>query len=159
MGNLLGTYPITIDASRRLALPSKLYYAQPDGLRDKLFITRGIDKCLTGYNWQEWQKFITNINKLKIEETTKRKIRRQFIGNAVEADLDKQRRIIIPDLLAAYADLTENMEVLVVGCGGTIEIWNPVHHAADAAAAEGPIQETLSKIPLDIDDLLSPEPN
>ncbi len=159
MGNLYGTYRITLDAKRRIALPAKLYYAQPDGLRDKLYITRGIEKCITGYNWEEWQKFLNNLNKLKIDETTKRKIKRRFIGGAAEGDLDKQRRMIIPDHLVAHAELVEEREILVVGCGNTIEIWNPDLFEADGVAAEEAIQKTLSQIPLDIDELLSPEPN
>jgi len=159
MAGLQGTYSVSFDSKRRLAVPAKLRYALPDGLRDKLYITRGIEKCITGYSWDEWQKFQTILNKLKIDETTKRKIKRQFIGRAAEVDLDKQGRLIIPDDLVNYAELQSCEEVLVVGCGTTLEIWNPRLFEEDGASAEEAIQKTLGQIPLDFDELLTMQPN
>jgi MraZ protein len=159
MGNLYGTYRVTLDVKRRLAVPAKLRYAFPDGLRNQIFITRGIEKCITGYHYEEWQKFQTILNKLKIDETSKRKIKRQFLGRASEEVFDKQGRIILPDDLVSFAELENSSEVMIIGTGNTLEIWNPRIYQEDGAASEEIIQKTMGSISLDLDDFYTPDPN
>lgn len=47
--------------------------------------------------------------------------RRRYLSAAVECDLDKQGRILIPPSLREHASLTK--DVLWAGMGQTIELW------------------------------------
>ncbi|HNS73924.1 MAG TPA: hypothetical protein PKI81_10990 [bacterium] len=158
MAELSGSYNITLDTNRRLALPTKLYYTQEDDLRDRIKITRGIAKCLTGYYRTEWKALVSSLNKLNIDEKSKQIMKRHIIGAAADCELDKQRRLVLPENLVAYAELPENGEVLVVGCGEVFEIWNPALYQADAAASEETIQEIFGRISLSASEASSPEP-
>jgi MraZ protein len=159
MGILYGTYHLTLDSKRRIVLPAKLYYAQPDGLRDKLYLTRGIDKCITGYNWEQWNTRLTNFNKLKINEKNKDKLNRLFFSSADEGELDKQRRMVVPEHLVAYAGLQEDGEIVIAGCGNKIEIWNPALFEIEKTESEEIYQEVMSQITLEGDNFLSPLSN
>jgi MraZ protein len=159
MAELSGTYNITLDANRRLALPSKLYYSQEDDLRDRVKITRGVAKCLTGYYRDEWKSLVASINKLNIDEKSKQIMKRHIIGAATDCELDKQRRLILPENLVAYAELPEDGEVLVVGCGEVFEIWNPALYEEDAKTSEETIQDIFGRISLSSDKTSSPELN
>ncbi len=159
MAELSGSYNITLDSNRRLALPTKLYYSQEDDLRDRVKITRGIAKCLTGYYRTEWKALVSSINKLNIDEKSKQIMKRHIIGAAADCELDKQRRLILPENLVAYAELPENGEVLVVGCGEVFEIWNPALYHADAVESEDTIQDIFGRISLNASQGPAPEPD
>jgi MraZ protein len=51
-----------------------------------------------------------------------RVMRRAYFSGAYQAELDKQGRVLIPPVLRAYANL--DSQVVVVGTGEGIEIWN-----------------------------------
>jgi len=148
MSSLIGKTTIIMDAKHRLSIPAKLRNTFPKNQRDLLYITRGIEKCLTGYSKSEWQKFQTVLNKLKIDETTKRKIKRQFIGRAAEVYFDMQGRILLPDDLINFAELQNCTEVVVLGTSTTIEIWNPQLFDESGAATEDDIQKTFKEVSL-----------
>ncbi|HNW58182.1 MAG TPA: hypothetical protein PKI62_00730 [bacterium] len=159
MAELSGSYTITLDANRRFALPAKLYYSQEDLLRDRIKITRGIGKCLTGYYRDEWKALVSSLNKLNVDEKSKQIMKRHIIGAASDCELDKQRRLILPENLVAYAELPADGEVLVVGCGEVFEIWNPALYQEDARASEETIQAIFSRISLGASGSSSPESN
>jgi MraZ protein len=50
--------------------------------------------------------------------------RRRVIGSAVECDIDKQGRVLIPSALRVDAHLNNENEIVLVGQGLTIEIWD-----------------------------------
>jgi MraZ protein len=48
--------------------------------------------------------------------------RRRVVGTAVECEIDKQGRVLIPSALRADANL--NDEIVLVGQGNKIEVWD-----------------------------------
>ncbi|MBN2355930.1 hypothetical protein JXO59_07440 [candidate division KSB1 bacterium] len=152
MSNLYGTYRVSLDPKRRLAIPAKLRYAFPEGQRNQIFITRGIEKCITGYDHDEWIKLISRINKQNIDEYTKRNIQRELLGRAKEETFDKQGRILLPEDLVQYADLLDCAEVLVMGTGKKLEIWNPAVYEVEQTTSKSSFQETMTQIPLESED-------
>ncbi len=159
MATLYGTYSVTMDAKRRIAVPAALRYSFPEGERNQIIITRGIDKCITGYPYREWNEFLKLLNEINIDEITKRKIKRQFIGRAKEEIFDKQGRILLPEDLVNYAELKDCNEVLVVGIDNLVEIWNPALFEADGASCEEAIQESLGKSSRMLKNIINPETN
>ncbi len=50
-------------------------------------------------------------------------LRRQLFSNAVDMELDKQGRVVVPETLRQYAAVKQ--EVIIAGVGSHIEIWSP----------------------------------
>ncbi|MBN1541598.1 division/cell wall cluster transcriptional repressor MraZ [candidate division KSB1 bacterium] len=149
MDGLLGTYFNAYDPKGRVAIPVKIRNAFPEGQQDRVYITRGIEPCITGYCQEEWDRFRYKLNKAKIDEKTKRKLKREFIGRGAEAVFDKQGRITIPQDLIAYAGLQDLQEVIVVGADNYIEIWNPANYQRSGAASEEDVEAAMSVLDLD----------
>jgi MraZ protein len=152
MAGLYGTYRNSMDPKGRVAIPAKLRNAFPEGQRDKIYITRGIDTCITGYYYDEWQRLRHHLKKVNINEKTKRKLKRQFIGRGAEVSFDKQGRIIIPQDLIDFAGLKDG-EVLIIGSDNMIEIWDPDVYEAEGDLSEDVVQETMGSLNLDDVDL------
>ena len=144
LSRLYGTYTNSLDEKGRIAIPSKMRAALQEPNIDKLYLTRGIDTCITCYPYSEWIKFIDNLNKVNLDEKTKRKLHRQFIGNAAEIKFDSQGRLNIPTYLLSFAGLEGQKEAVVVGCGNVIEIWN--QEKFSNGGEEDIIQETMGSI-------------
>lgn len=143
MAGLYGNYRNSLDPNGRVAIPAKIRNAFPDSQRDKIYITRGIDSCITGYSANEWSRFCDTLNEINIDEKNKRKLRRQFLGRASEAFFDKQGRIMIPGDLIRFAGLENCKEVMIVGSGSIIEIWNPDIYLDEEEESESVVQDFM----------------
>lgn len=115
---LIGEYEHSLDAKGRLIMPSKLR----DDMDDKFVITKGLDGCLFGFSQTEWENFETKLKALPLTNKNARDFVRFFLSGAMECELDKQGRFLIPNNLRTVATLEK--EVVIVGVGTRIEIWN-----------------------------------
>ncbi len=114
----IGEYNHNIDPKGRLILPSKLREA----LGDEFMMTKGEDGCLLVYDKEEWTNFENAITGLSRTNRDARKAVRFFLSGAAAGEVDKQGRFLIPGNLREYAKLEK--DVVLVGCGRSIEIWN-----------------------------------
>ncbi len=117
----LGQSAYTLDAKGRLTIPSKFR----DELPAQAVLTRGLDHCLVLYPIDVWMELSQKVTSLPITDTRGRALRRVIFADAVDVELDRQGRILIPDRLRAYAGLDLSSEVVVVGLGRFIELWQP----------------------------------
>ncbi len=113
----MGEYNHTIDAKGRLIVPSKFR----EILGDVFVVTKGLDGCLFVYDNEEWKLFEEKLRALPITNKEARQFVRFFLAGAAEAEVDKQGRILIPNVLREFAGLTK--DVVLVGVGSRIEIW------------------------------------
>ena len=113
----MGEYNHTIDAKGRLIIPSKFR----EILGDAFVVTKGLDGCLFVYDNEEWKRFEEKLRSLPITNKEARQFVRFFLAGATEAEVDKQGRILIPNVLREFAQLTK--DVVLVGVGSRIEIW------------------------------------
>lgn len=89
---------------------------------NKLVIAQGFDKCVYGFTVDQWQK-IAEAELLKPLLTDEgRRMRQQIFAKAEEADLDKQRRFVLPEYLLKHAGIKD--ELVVIGAGDHFEIWD-----------------------------------
>ena len=115
---LIGEYIYTIDQKKRIAIPAKMRGA----LGKRAVITTGLDNCLVIYPLKEWQKLTQKLENLPPGQVDARGFARIMLSGAVDAELDKLGRILVPDYLKNYAFLKKNVAVL--GLSNRIEIWD-----------------------------------
>ncbi len=115
---LIGEYTHTLDAKRRLSLPSKFRKE----IGKKVVITHGLDNCLFVYPIKQWEKVTEKLNELSIGQANTRGFNRFMLAGAVESDVDSIGRILVPDFLKDFANLKG--KVSVIGVYDRIEIWN-----------------------------------
>ncbi len=115
---LIGEYKHNIDPKKRLAIPAKFRKE----IGNKIVITRGLDQCLFIYPLIEWKKEAEKLSSLPIGIADKRNFARLFLSGASDVEIDSLGRILIPDYLKKFADLTE--KVVIVGVYKRLEVWN-----------------------------------
>lgn len=122
---LIGEYSHTIDAKGRVNFPAKLlrYFGEC------FIVTKGLDRCLFVYTLEGWGQLEEKINALPLSKS--RALQRFLFAGAVEAEPDKQGRIVIPANLRDYAGLQK--DVLIVGASNRAEIWDREAYGAMAA--------------------------
>lgn len=114
----IGEYSYSIDQKKRLAIPSKFRKA----LGKKAVITRGIENCLVLYPLKEWGKLAKKLESLPTSQMDARGFARIMLSGAVDVELDKLGRILIPDYLKDYSSLKKNVAIL--GLSNKIEVWD-----------------------------------
>lgn len=114
----IGEYLHSIDLKKRMAVPSKFR----TDLKNKVVITRGLDKCLFVYPMKVWEDIAGKLGTLPVGESATRSFIRLMLAGAVDVEVDKQGRILIPDFLKSYAGLNRN--VIVAGIYNRLEIWD-----------------------------------
>ena len=114
----IGEYSHTIDTKGRLIVPSKFR----EQLGDEFVVTKGLDGCLFVYENTEWKSFEEKLRALPLTNANARKFTRFFLAGANSCEVDKQGRILIPAVLREFANLEK--DVVLVGVGNRIEIWN-----------------------------------
>ena len=114
----IGEYLHSIDLKKRMAVPSKFR----TDLKNKVVVTRGLDKCLFVYPMKVWEDIAGKLGTLPVGESATRSFIRLMLAGAVDVEVDKQGRILIPDFLKSYAGLGRN--VIVTGIYNRLEIWD-----------------------------------
>ena len=114
----MGEYNHTIDAKGRLIIPSKFR----ESLGDIFVVTKGLDGCLFVYDNAEWNVFEEKLKSLSLTNKDARKFVRFFLAGAAEVEVDKQGRILVPNVLREFAEL--NKDVVLIGVASRIEIWS-----------------------------------
>jgi len=114
----IGEYSHTIDEKSRLAIPIKFRAELAGGA----VVTKGLDGCLFLYTLVEWQKLVDKINAMPISQKSARAFSRMILGGAMDLEIDKQGRIVLPKYLMEYAGV--NRSVVVAGLFNRLEIWD-----------------------------------
>ena len=114
----MGEYNHTIDAKGRLIIPSKFR----DALGDTFVVTKWLDGCLFVYDNDEWTAFEEKLKSLPITNKEARQFARFFLAGAAEVEVDKQGRILVPNVLREFAQISK--DVVLIGVASRIEIWS-----------------------------------
>ena len=114
----IGEYTYSIDEKKRLALPQKFR----EKLGKKVIITRGLDQCLFAYSQKEWSKLAQKLSQLPLAQAAARGFARLMLTGAMELNIDKLGRILLPDYLKEYAKIEK--KVIIAGVFNRIEIWD-----------------------------------
>ena len=115
---LIGEYEHSIDTKGRLIMPSKL----KEDMGEKFVVTKGLDGCLFAYSQEEWKTFEEKLRTFPLTNKDARALIRFFLAGAMECEIDKQGRFLIPSNLREFAGLEK--EIVIIGVLNKIEIWS-----------------------------------
>lgn len=138
----IGEFTHSIDVKGRMALPAKFR----SDLEKGAVVTRGIDQCLFVYPLKEWTNLATRIAQLPLSQAQARAFSRLMLAGAMDVEIDRQGRIMIPEYLRGYASLSKR--VIVAGLYNRLEIWNEDVWKEYKARTECESQEISEKLGL-----------
>lgn len=114
----IGEYTHNLDEKGRLAIPKKFRAELAKGA----VVTRGLDNCLFLYTKKEWDMLATKLAALPFAQANTRAFARLMLAGAMDVDMDKQGRIILPEYLRTFAGIAKN--VIVAGLYNRLELWD-----------------------------------
>lgn len=118
-----GVSNLTIDDKGRMAVPSRYREDLLEESSPHLVITIDTESaCLLLYPYSQWEIIEKKIEALPSFNPAARRIQRLLIGHATETALDNNGRILLPQSLRDYANLTKN--VVLIGQGKKFELWD-----------------------------------
>jgi len=138
-----GRYQHQVDQKGRLSVPYKFREILASNYDERLIITN-FDKCLWAYPVLEWQALEKKVASLPQFLDEVKALQRVFISAAYECPLDKPGRILIPQSLREYAELTG--EVVIVGMTKRFEIWSKERWEAVFDEAQKKLEGLGSKL-------------
>ena len=140
---IIGEFSHNLDSKGRVAVPVKF--------RNKLgagaIITRGLDHCLFVLGSKEWEVLAQKLINLPLAQANSRAFVRLMLAGAMDVEVDKQGRILVPDYLREYAGLKK--QVIVAGLYNRIEIWDSEswkQYKTKTESASDEIAEKLSEL-------------
>ena len=114
-----GEYRHSVDDKGRIAVPSKFRVQLASGA----FVSRWLDDCLAIHTRAGWEALAEKVAGLPITDQGSRLFQRFIFAGGVEADVDRQGRILLPQFLREAAGL--DGDAVVVGSRDHAEIWAP----------------------------------
>jgi MraZ protein len=140
-----GHYEHAIDTKGRTSLPARFRDVLAASSDLRLVITPALfDPCIHAYPMRAWEDLEAKIAALPQFDPNVVAFRRRYLSAAVECELDKQGRILIPPPLREHAGLAK--EVLWAGMGKTAELWSRERWQAAQQMNEAEIQSFKAAI-------------
>jgi len=116
-----GEYEHSIDNKGRLIIPSKFREPFKEYGIEKLYITRGLDKCLFLFTENEWKAQESKFRAISFTKSESRKFNRLYFSGAAQMEFDKQGRVLVPKYLKEFAEIKR--DVMIIGVSNRIEVW------------------------------------
>ncbi len=123
-----GTSALTLDTKGRMTVPARHRDALAGGADRTLIFTKSNVNCLFVFQNEAWTDFRRLLLGLPMQADGWRRL---FLGSAVAVEIDSADRALVPSELRAWAGLER--EVLLVGMGRRLELWDAGRHAAEEA--------------------------
>lgn len=139
----IGEYHHALDDKGRVQIPVKFR----DDLRAGAVVTRGLDRCLFVYTKKEWLQMAEKLARLPIAKANSRAFARLMLAGAMELDVDKQGRAVLPEYLRTYATLKKI--VVVAGLYNRLELWDKdgwERYRSGTERQSGDIAEALGEL-------------
>ena len=114
-----GEYRHTVDDKGRIAVPVK-FRAQLD---PGSMVSGWLDDCLAIHPKSVWDELAAKVAALPLTDQRSRLFQRFVFSHAVEAEMDRQGRLLLPAYLRSSIGL--GGEAVVVGSRDHAEIWAP----------------------------------
>jgi len=117
-----GQFTHTIDAKGRVSLPARFRDALVSAGDARFILTPALfEPCLHLYSMRNWEELEDKISNLPSFDPNIVRFRRLYVSAAVECELDKAGRVLVPPSLRERASLAR--DVMWAGMGRTVELW------------------------------------
>ena len=126
-----GHFEYSLDAKNRLNIPAKFRASFSGGL----VLARWLDPCIAIFTPEGFDRFnecfIGDMHPLSPE---RRRLTRFFSGGSFDSELDSAGRVTVGAQLLEHAGITgASREVVVVGSGDHLEVWDRKRFSEDQA--------------------------
>lgn len=141
-----GQFHHAIDAKGRVSLPVRFRDEISRFGDGRLILTNSLfDPCLHLFPLGTWEQLEQRVAKLSTNDRHIVRFRRRYISAAVECELDRAGRLLVPQHFRDYAKLER--DVVWAGMGKNVEVWSEALWqralAADSDQDEAEFLETV----------------
>ena len=128
-----GESSIVIDDKGRLAIPKGYRdllierWGEPVRLTLTIGLTPDVEhhRWLVAYPAAEWEAYEAKLNQVSPFDWEARKVAGMLIGHAIDVELDRQGRFVLPPSLRTFAHLgPKATQAKIVGQGREFELWH-----------------------------------
>ena len=134
----LGKHDYSMDERGRIPMPPRFREALMQGI----ILTQGTpDHCIRAYPLDAFEQQAALYTESPVTTRSGRVARRAFFSGAYQAELDRQGRVLIPPVLREFAGLEG--QVVIVGIGEGMEIWNSDDFATALAQEEEEFRQAM----------------
>jgi len=118
-----GRTALNVDAKGRMAIPTRYRERLQDTCDGRLVLTQHpFDRCLSLYPEDEWHRVAHSVASLPDSSDKVRYLKRRFLGQAVEVEMDSNGRFLVP---AELRDLIQlDKKAMLVGQITRFEVWS-----------------------------------
>jgi MraZ protein len=141
MSRIYGSETCVLDAKGRINVPARMRRNLAPEANDQFVMVRSFDPCVNLYPADEFPHFEAKLKELRSGDPDAREFVRAIYASLHESTLDGQGRVHVHDRLIKGAKLPK--EVMLIGLGDHIEIWDPKLYEQRAA---GISQEQMSRL-------------
>lgn len=137
-----GRYDHSVDGKGRASLPARFREIIVGLHDDRVVLTFALDEHyphLDVYSYSGWRQFEEKLAAKPIFDPSVIMLKRLYIANAVECQVDGHGRILIPQAHRDHAGIGQ--EVAWLGMNRLIELWQPSVWSAAEEEAKGLIQD------------------
>ncbi len=139
---LSGEYQHALDSGGRVALPARFR----DAFRGEAILARLFEPCVNVFTVEGWEALQERLEGLDMFQSEARSIQRALYSWLFPVELDRQGRVLVPPPLRAFAQLEPNQQVVVIGAGNRLELWNPDLLATERAKWESNLSEIAERL-------------
>lgn len=125
-----GASSLSLDAKGRLSVPTRHRDVLAETAGGQLTITRHPHGCLMIFPRPAWEAFRERIAAMSLKDQW---LKRLFLGNAMDVDMDGTGRVLVSPELRAAAHISR--DALLLGMGSHFELWDKATHDAKEAEA------------------------
>jgi MraZ protein len=118
-----GQFVHSIDAKGRISLPARFRDTLLEGGVARFILTPALfDPCLHLHPMRAWEELEKRIAELPRFDPEVVRLKRMYVSAAVECELDRAGRVLVPQQLRDRARLEK--DALWAGAGQTLELWS-----------------------------------
>ena len=107
-------------------------------------VTKGLDGCLFMYTVSTWERIAQKIDETPMTRSDGRSYARHLLGGAMDVELDKLGRLVLPQYLKDFAKIQN--EIAIVGVGERVELWDKTHWESYSSELEKKSDEIAERL-------------
>lgn len=138
-----GTFDHTLDAKNRLTVPARYRAALSDGV--VLAMPIDLKPYVGVWRPEDYERYTErSLAEMPPLSPALTELERFFYGSSHDAELDAAGRIMVPGFLGEHAGLSK--EVVIVGAGERLELWDRANWTEHRPALLGSVAEITARV-------------